>query len=89
MPGSIAFDTTAAANSSAELVAYDGVVLLEVPSLDNLNDAFSDPYYLNTVASAEQKVFDWVNFPQGVVASINGSLYTIISEGKPVNKSSS
>lgn len=73
-----------ASDVNPTLQAFDGIVMLELPSLETLQDAFSDPYYTNTIAPAEQQIFDWVNFPQGVVASFNGSLVKVVENGKGV-----
>ena len=73
-----------ASSDNVTLQQFDGVVMLEVSTLQNLEDAFADSYYTDTVAPAEQQIFDWINFPQGVVASFNGSLVKVIEDGKDV-----
>ncbi|KAF2680992.1 hypothetical protein K458DRAFT_420915 [Lentithecium fluviatile CBS 122367] len=63
-------------------VEFDGIAIFLVPSLQQFNAAFEDPYYLEVIEVDERFILDKNGPGNGVIASFNGRMIDMMQQGK-------
>jgi len=63
-------------------VAFDGIAIFLVPSLQQFNAAFEDPYYVDVIEVDERVILDKNGPGSGVLASFNGKMTDMMQRGQ-------
>ncbi|KAF3760667.1 hypothetical protein M406DRAFT_19796, partial [Cryphonectria parasitica EP155] len=72
------------ASPSAAAVEFDGIAMFLVPSLDAFRCMVEDPYYVNVVEPDEHNLLDKAGPGGGVVASVQGTVASVVQGGRTV-----
>ena len=62
-------------------VEFDGIAIFLVPSLQQFNAAFEDPYYVDVIEVDERVILDKEGPGSGVIASFNGKMTDMMQRG--------
>lgn len=61
---------------------FDGIAVFLVPSLQQFNAAFEDPYYVEVIEVDERIILDKAGPGSGVIASFNGKMVDMMQRGQ-------
>ncbi|KAF2638412.1 hypothetical protein P280DRAFT_482278 [Massarina eburnea CBS 473.64] len=77
-------NNTPNANTTTTPVAFDGIAIFVVPSMQHLSTAFADPYFAAVIQVDEERFLDYGGEYGSVVARFEGPVHDVVVGGRAV-----